>query len=146
MENNFEKPQILTINPMGVFVDDVPVTHYNGAQIENIDHYSRCLTDTIIEVQLMQSDAFGRYGIAGNPKPDVYGRYLWMRAKTEDNIWSDWLFRANYSSLQKGIQFLPRWVIADASIMTSRRRSDFHNAIMSNINNKKVKLLSNMGR
>ena len=146
MANDLKKGQILTINPMGVFVDDVPVTRYNGEKIENIDHFSRCLIDDIIEVQLMQSDTFGKYGIAGNPKPTFDGRYVWMRARSEDNILSDWLFRANYSSLEKGVSFLPRWVITDASVMTSRRRPDFRTAIMGSIANNKIRLLADMER
>ena len=146
MANDLEKGQILTINPMGVFVDDVPVTRYNGEKIENIDHFSRCFTDDIIEVQLMQSDTFGKYGNAGNPKPAIDGRYVWMRARSEDNIWSDWLFRANYSSLEKGVSFLPRWVITDASVMTSRHRPDFRTAIMGSIVNNKIRLLADMER
>ena len=146
MLENLNQGQILTINPMGVFVNDVPVTHYNGEKIENIDHFSHCLTDDIMEIQLMQSDTFGKYSLAGNPKPDVYGRYVWMRAKSEDNIWSDWLFRASYSGLENGINFLRRWVITDASIMKSRRRSDFRTAIMGSITDKKIKLLADMER
>jgi len=141
MADDLKKGQILTINPMGVFVDDVRVTHYNGKEIENIKHFSRCLNGDIIEVQLMQSDTFGKYGCSGNPKPARDGRYVWMRARSEDNIWSDWLFRADYSGLRNGVDFLPRWVIIDASVMTSRHRKDFYHAILADITNKKMRLL-----
>ena len=33
MLENLNQGQILTINPMGAFVNDVPVTHYNGEKI-----------------------------------------------------------------------------------------------------------------
>ncbi|MBO7508912.1 MAG: hypothetical protein J6T57_01375, partial [Alphaproteobacteria bacterium] len=97
------KGQILTINPNGVFIDNVPTTQYNGYDIRGVEKYARGLVGGILEIQVMQSNLEGNLvGLPGNPIPNAYGRYTWMCAKTDDNIWSDWLFRANYGIGDKG--------------------------------------------
>ena len=143
MLENLNQGQILTINPMGVFVNDVPVTHYNGEKIENINNLSRCFTGNIIEFEVMQSDTDGNcVGSIGKPMPAIDGRYLWMRGKSDENIWSDWLFRADYSSVKNGVCLLPRWVIKDAMIMTSKKRPEFSKIMLNNIARHKEMLLT----
>ena len=73
--------------------------------------------------------------------PAIDGRYLWMRGKSDENIWSDWLFRANYSSVKNGVCLLPRWVIKDAMIMTSKKRPEFSKIMLNNIARHKEILL-----
>lgn len=142
MLENSNDGEILTVTPTGVFVNGVPVTNYNGEKIENINNLSRCFTENIIELEVMQSDTDGKYiGLTGNPMPASDGRYVWLRGKSDENIWSDWLFRANYSSVKNGVCLLPRWVIKDATIMTSKKRPEFSKIMMNNIAKNKEILL-----
>ncbi len=133
--------QILTINPMGVFVDDKPVTQYNGRDIRAMDKFNMGLVGGILEIQVMQSDLEGKYAMVGNPKPDFDGRYTWLRAKKDDGVWSDWLFRSDYGPLRYGTSLLKQNILADTFILASSKRRDFYNALRADIEFKRQKLL-----
>ena len=67
--------QILKITKEGVFADGLPTTTYNGVRIDGLAKFADVLRDGVVEIELMQSDTKGKYGVAGKPAPDADGRY-----------------------------------------------------------------------
>ena len=68
--------QILTVNPMGVFIDETPTLKYNGEYLAGLGHFDMGLVDGILEIQVMQSDVSGRYGNAVFPL-SASGKQTW---------------------------------------------------------------------
>ena len=133
--------QILTVNPMGVFIDETPTLKYNGEYLAGLGHFDMGLVDGILEIQVMQSDVSGRYGMPGNPPPSATGIYSWMRAKTDDGVWSDWLYRSGAAGLNEGASLISRTALVDTFILASKKRRDFHAFMFANLVNKTQKLL-----
>ena len=128
--------QVLTVTPMGVFIDGVPTKTYNGLPLRGLDKFNFGLIDDIIEIQVMQSDTDGKYGMAGTPTPDINGRYTWMRVKTDKGIWSDWLYRAGTNGLQDGALLTSVTALVDTFILASKKRRDFRALVTLNLTRK----------
>lgn len=144
--------QILNVNSKGLFVDGKPTTTYNGAAIASTEKFSKLLGTDFVEVEIMQSDLSGQYSESGQPTPDDMGLYTWLRAKTKDGLWSDWLRLGDYtgypvvakepfqSNQEQVRQRLKRDILADAFVLQSTKRPDFRKAVLANVVQKKEKI------
>ncbi|MBO4746428.1 MAG: hypothetical protein J5613_05170 [Alphaproteobacteria bacterium] len=133
--------QILTVNPMGVFIDETPTLKYNGVYLAGLGHFNMGLVDGILEIQVMQSDVSGRYGMPGNPTPSATGIYTWLRAKTDNGVWSDWLYRSGAAGLNEGATLTSRSALVDTFVLASKKRRDFHAMMFANLVSKNQQLL-----
>ncbi|MBO4582537.1 MAG: hypothetical protein J5714_00570 [Alphaproteobacteria bacterium] len=124
--------QILKITKEGVFADGQPTITYNGVRIDGMGKFADVLRDGVVEVELMQSDTKGKYGVAGSPSPDADGRYTWIRVKTNVK-WSDWIFRADYSGIDRGATVLKQNILKDACLLHSNKRSDFRSMVREDL-------------
>jgi len=124
--------QILKITKEGVFADGLPTTTYNGVRIDGLAKFADVLRDGVVEIELMQSDTKGKYGVAGKPAPDADGRYTWIRVKTNVK-WSDWIFRADYSGIDNGANILKQHILKDAGVLHSNKRSDFRSMVREDL-------------
>ncbi|MFQ6744902.1 MAG: hypothetical protein ACLRFN_02895, partial [Alphaproteobacteria bacterium] len=84
---------ILQITADGFFVAEKPAVTYNNEKIlmPTVD----ALGTDFQEIQVMQSATKGVYAQPGKPMPSK-GAYLWLRAKSTNGTWSDWLCRLEY--------------------------------------------------
>ncbi len=133
--------QILTVNPMGVFIGETPTKTYNGYYLAGQANFEMGLVDGILEIQVMQSDVDGTYGMPGHPTPCATGLHTWMRAKTDNGVWSDWLYRSGAAGLHDGALVTSRTALVDTFILGSKKRRDFRAMMFASLINKEQQLL-----
>lgn len=124
---------ILQIKDGKIFVAEKPAVVYHREQIftPTVD----ALGEDFQEIQVMQSATKGVYAMSGKPTPSK-GSYLWLRAKNKNGIWSDWLCRLEYVSFMSSTRLAAAEVAQSASILQSKARPYFREAVLKNIDKK----------
>lgn len=123
---------ILQITADGLFVAGKPAVTYNNEKI--LMPVVDALGKDFQEIQVMQSVTKGAYTQSGNPTPGK-GSYLWLRAKSTNGIWSDWLCRSKYVSLMSNRE-LAAGIAKAASVLQDKIEPDFREAVLKNISKK----------
>ena len=123
---------ILQITADGLFVAEKPAVTYNNEKIlmPTID----ALGTDFQEIQVMQSATKGIYAMSGNPTPSK-GSYMWLRAKSTNGIWSDWLCRTECVGLMSRTE-LAACIARAAAVLQDDLKPDFREAVLKNISKK----------
>lgn len=124
---------ILQITADGLFVAGKPAVTYNNEKIlmPTVD----ALGTDFQEIQVMQSVTKGAYTQSGKPTPGK-GSYLWLRAKSTNGIWSDWLCRSEYVRFMGCTRLAAAEIAKAASVLQNKKRTDFREAVLKNISKK----------
>lgn len=124
---------ILQIKDGKIFVAEKPAVTYNNEKIlmPTVD----ALGTDFQEIQVMQSVTKGAYTQSGKPTPGK-GSYLWLRAKSTNGIWSDWLCRSEYVRFMGCTRLAAAEIAKAASVLQNKKRTDFREAVLKNISKK----------
>lgn len=128
-----EQGKILQIKDGKLLVGGKPAVTYNNEKIlmPTVD----ALGTDFQEIQVMQSVTKGAYTQSGKPTPGK-GSYLWLRAKSTNGIWSDWLCRLEYIGFMESTRHAAAEIAKAASVLQSKKRTYFREAVLQNISKK----------
>ena len=135
--NNYQdwlkQGKILQIKDGKFLVGGKPAVIYNNEKIlmPTVD----ALGTDFQEIQVMQSVTKGAYTQSGNPTPGK-GSYLWLRAKSTNGTWSDWLCRLEYIGFMESTRHAATEIAKAASVLQNKQRTDFREAVLKNISKK----------
>lgn len=128
---------IVQIKQDGIFVAEKPSDFYHDQQIAKPT--LNALGNDFVEIQVMQSDTKGNFAKTGKPVPAIKGHFNWLRAKDTQDVWSDWLLRSVTDKFLEtdAARSQASQIVTDASLVQSKKRTDFRDALKQNISKKK---------